>query len=99
MPPRYGMDNSGDGLVDSFIGTTTCDDDECVDHAPTSSFPIVPDSWHVDLDACASTPADEYDWRVLWPDVTVERNGGGCDDFSAEFPVEGTFAVELRVLV
>ena len=98
MPPRYGMDNSGDGLVDSFIGTTTCDEDSCTDHPPTSDFAIVPDTWHVDLDACASGPFDDYDWRVFWPGVEVVLpTGGDCDDFYAEFPVEGTFRVELRV--
>ena len=100
MPDRYGMDADGDGVVDSFVPTTTCVDEDgpCTEHAATSAFDVRPPRWRVDLDACASTDAGEFDWTVLWrPTVTVQQSpGGGCDDFFAEFPAEGTYQVGLR---
>ena len=97
MPSRYGLDHDHDGLIHYFVGTTSCDGDgPCVEHPPTSQFPIVPGSWHVDLDVCTSSPADDYQWNVLGASVTVQQgSGGGCDDFYAEFPAEGTYPVEL----
>jgi hypothetical protein len=100
MPDRYGMDDDGDGVIDSYVPTTTCVDEDgpCTDHLATSAFAVEEDSWHVDFDACGSTGATEFDWLVLWrPVVAVQQTpGGGCADFFAEFPDEGTYRVGLR---
>ena len=102
MPKRYGMDSNGDGVIDSYVPTTTCTGDTastCTNHPATSPFPVQPTTWHVDLNACANTGAVDFEWTVLAnPAVTVQRApGGGCSSFYAEFPAEGTYRVGLRV--
>lgn len=102
MPSRYGMDSNGDGVIDSYVPTTTCAGETastCTDHPATSAFPVEPAIWHVDLDACASGTDKVYEWSVLaQPAVQVQLTpGGGCDDFFAEFPAEGMYRVGLRV--
>ena len=90
MPDRFGLDENGDGLTDYVAGTT--------DHP--GPVQVNPSSWHVDLDACASTDGAALSWRVVdQPDpthpLTVTRSGEECDDFDLEVPVEGTYRVAL----
>jgi PKD repeat protein len=90
MPDRFGLDENADGLTDYVAGTT--------DHP--GSVEVDPATWHVDLDACASTDGAALEWRVVdQPDeaapLTVTKNGDGCDDFDLDVPDEGTYRVEL----
>jgi PKD repeat protein len=90
MPDRFGLDENGDGLTDYVAGTT--------DHP--GPVQVNPSSWHVDLDACASTDGAALSWRVVdQPDpahpLTVTQGGEECDDFDLEVPVEGTYRVAL----
>ncbi len=101
MPSRYGMDNNGDGVIDSYVPTTTCTGETastCTDHPATSAFPVRPTTWRVNFDACASGADKIFDWSVLDEPAVVVRQTprGGCDDFFAEFPTEGTYTVGLR---
>ena len=93
MPDRFGPDRNGDGIVDYVDGATDA----------TTGYEATPDSWHVGLDACASTPGGTatYEWTVLdQPNpaspITVQ-GGPGCGDFSMDVPEEGTYRVELVV--
>ena len=79
MPDRFGMDENGDGLTDYVSGTT--------DHP--GPVQVNPGSWHVDLDACATTDGATLSWRVVdQPDpaqpIAVTRSGEECNDFDLE---------------
>jgi len=90
MPDRFGLDDNGDGLTDYVAGTT--------DHP--GPVQVNPGSWHVDLDACATTDGATLSWRVVdQPDpaqpIAVTRSGEECNDFDLEVPAEGTYRVAL----
>jgi hypothetical protein len=57
--------------------------------------PLQPDTWQVQLNACASTGSIlEYRWSVDGAEVGVETR---CDAFEYEFPAEGEYQVSLVV--
>jgi PKD repeat protein len=57
--------------------------------------PLHPDTWLVQLDACASTGSPvKYSWRIDGESVGVETL---CDGFAYEFPAEGEYSVSLVV--
>jgi len=81
MPDRYGLDTDGDGIIDPF----------------TEPSQISPATWHVDLDACASSGPNSiqaYQWSV---DGVVVGQSPVCD-FSIDVPVEGIYRVSLTVM-
>jgi len=57
--------------------------------------PLHPDTWLVQLNACASTGSIvEYRWSIDGEEVGVET---ACDAFEYEFPAEGPYSVSLVV--
>lgn len=97
MPERYGLDANRDGLIDTWTPRDVCKDDatDCQTLPPTTSEPMRPDTWHVRLDACGTTGATSFAWRIIgYPDLPVQ-GGPGCDGFFFEAPAEGTYRMEL----
>src|SRR6266508_2777931 len=93
MPDRFGPDRNGDGVVDYVDGATDV----------ATGYDATPDSWHVGLDACASTAGSgaTYHWTVIdQPNpaspITVQ-GGPGCGNFFMDVPEEGTYRVDLVV--
>jgi PKD domain len=93
MPDRFGPDRNGDGLIDYVDGAN--------DRA--TGYDATPDSWRVDLDACASTTdgAATFHWTVIdQPDPLAPigvQGGPGCGDFFLDVPEEGAYRVDLVV--
>ena len=97
MPERYGLDENVDGLIDTWAPRDVCDKDakNCATLPPTSTEPMKPQTWHVDLDACGTAGATSFAWQVIGhPGITVQ-GGPGCDQFSFQAPAEGTYRVAL----
>lgn len=89
MPDRFGLDSSGDGLIDYYSG-----DAEGFDLNDSKVF-VNPDSWHVDFDACSLLDDDptiiKFEWLVEGQSFEKIK----CDEFSYDFPYEGIFEVTL----
>ena len=93
MPDRFGLDRNADGLIDYVDGAADA----------TTGYDATPDSWHVDLNACASNAGSgaTYHWTVVDqpnPATPITVQGGPtCDSFFMVVPEEGTYRVDLSV--
>jgi hypothetical protein len=100
MPSRFVDGNDADSFPDAFHPRDVCSDPEdantCTTVGPVNGRPIVPTSWHVDLNACA-TEGVSYEWTVLGFPALAVTGGPGCDQFDLEVPAEGTYKVGLTV--
>jgi hypothetical protein len=57
---------------------------------------ISPPRWRVDFDACASSgPIASYRWSI---DGMLVNEVAACNEFSYEFPAEGSYTVTLEVI-
>lgn len=104
MPDRFGRDDNGDGIIDSYVPTTHCvsGDGPCQDLPATSPLPVAPNTWTVNLNACASegdTPGQvAYAWQDI-DNVGVTFAGGpGCNQFTATVPALATYRIGLTAI-
>ena len=90
MPARFGPDRNGDGILDYVDGATDA----------ATGYDATPTSWRVNLNACASSNATSYHWRLIdqpVPSAPLAVQGGpSCDGFFLVVPEEGTYRLELR---
>jgi hypothetical protein len=83
MPPRTGLDENDDGVID--VRGTRSD--------------IDPPSWTVHFDACASEPTagasiTRFGWYL---DQKLLAEGRACGGFSHQFPDEGVYEITLAI--
>lgn len=102
MPDRFGRDDNGDGIIDSYVPTTHCTSAEagsCQNLPATSPLPVAPASWTVNLNACASEAGVAGQVSYAWRDfdsVGVAFSGGpACNQFTATVPRLATYRIEL----
>ena len=90
VPPRYGPDRNGDGLIDTYWRAATFDYDPAY---------LYPNNWPMDFDGCQTAADAESGYSTTntyrWSINGQVISGGACTLHYTDFIHQGTYPVTL----